>query len=697
MTATLAFAGYLAFALFVTWPWVTDPGGILYGIVGGDLTGSVASFQQLAEERQPPFLPGDVMQVNAPEGVPTDWAVYVAGIGSSLALWSLSMAFGAIAAHGVIAVLGFTLSAFAMFLLARSITGHAGAAFVAGLAFGFWPYMYGTGWTWPHYAHLWVLVLLVWRMLVVAESPTRRNGLLAGGAAALAMIWIQYNLLIAGVAFATLAAVALVRSVATRQMRQQVLAQSLAAGVVLLVVIGVFAAGRVSGYVGVPTRTQADAVANSARPAMYVVPGPRHPLLGDKTAPWLFRRFSPTLPEPTHTAIYADIYLGVPLLILALIGGAWTLFAFRGRRRAISSGPEMAGVTALVLGAVALAFSAPPKVSVFGVLIPMPYTIVQHATLVFRVAHRFAVLVMLAACILAALGLVALLRRRPMALQVAALTLVAVVFAVDLRAQPSPSTTRVEYPAGYALLKRQPPGIVAEYPFNLASTVASVESFYQEAHEHALFGGAPAESESESRKFELQYLLAERTIPDLAAYGVDYVYVHHPVAPKGPVPGQPIRGLRLIGGDGDATLYRVVGRPSPFTVYGVRGFHRTEGPAPGFRWMADNGAELELIGRCRPCVGAVTFPVTAFAVPRKLTITDARGRTLYSGQVDVTSDHVEFPIRFSGRTTVRLSTDPPPIAVNTVVPGPDSRTVSISVGQPVRFLADVRRGHRPMP
>jgi hypothetical protein len=202
----LAFAAYLAFALFVTWPWASEPRGLLFGVAGGDLTNNVAVFQQLAEERQPPFLPGDIEQVNAPEGLPTDWALHLAGIGSSATVWLLSLASGAVAAHGIVAVVGFALSALAMFLLARWVTQHAGVAFVVGLAYGFWPFMYGTGWTWPHYIHLWGFVLLTWRMLVVAETPTLRNGLLAGGAAVVAMTWIQYHLLIGGVAFATLAA-----------------------------------------------------------------------------------------------------------------------------------------------------------------------------------------------------------------------------------------------------------------------------------------------------------------------------------------------------------------------------------------------------------------------------------------------------------------------------------------------------------
>ena len=327
----------------------------------------------------------------------------------------------------------------------------------------------------------------------------------------------------------------------------------------------------------------------------------------------------------------------------------------------------------------------------------MPYALVQEFTTVFRVAHRFAVLVMLAVCLLAALGLVRILRGRATALQAAVLTMLAVVFAVDLRAQPSPATTKIQYPAIYKLLKRQPPGIVAEYPLNLAPTVGSLQSFYQEAHEHALFAGAPSGSEAESRKLELQFLLAGRTVPDLAAYGVDYVVAYHPDPLKPPRAGQAIRGLRLIGGDANATLYRVAAPSSSFTSYGVRGFHLTEGEQPGARWMAQNGAELELLGRCRPCVGVVTLQAASFAEPRILTIVDDRGRRLSSKRIEPMGGGVRFRVRFSRRTILRLSTNPPPIPINSVIPGLDTRTVSIYLVQPVRFAPDRLRGHRWIP
>jgi hypothetical protein len=327
----------------------------------------------------------------------------------------------------------------------------------------------------------------------------------------------------------------------------------------------------------------------------------------------------------------------------------------------------------------------------------MPYSLLEHTTTVFRVAHRFAVVVMLALCLLAALALAAFLRGRAPALQAGLLALVALVFAVDLRAQPTPRTSKLTYPPIYELLDRQPPGIVAEYPLNLAPSVESVESLYQEKHEHPLFMGAPRGSEAESKKLELGYPLAERTVPDLAAYGVKYVLIHEEDPATPPRPRQPIRGLRLIGGDGQATLYRVVADPSAFTSYGIRGLYLTEGEPPGMRWVGTNNAEIELRGRCSPCVGTVSFPAWAFDKRRVLAINDSRHRLLFLGVVHPEGDRVKFRIRFRGRTAIRLSTQPPPAQINTVIGGSDWRTVSISIGQPIRFTPDNRGGHRPLP
>jgi hypothetical protein len=248
------------------------------------------------------------------------------------------------------------------------------------------------------------------------------------------------------------------------------------------------------------------------------------------------------------------------------------------------------------------------------------------------------------------------------------------------------------------VLARQPAGIVAEYPLSAYYFALSRDSFHQEAHEHRLFAGFRQGSETQSRKVELQSLLAERTVPDLAGFGVRYVVVHHHGEPSAGLPrrGQRVRGLRLIAGDEAATLYRVVARPRSFTSYGLDGFHLPQGEPAGLRWVAANNAALELRGSCSPCVGTVTFRSGTFAQPRTLTIRSEDGRVLLRDRLTSGRQRVRVRVRFSRRTVVRLSTDPPPQPANSVPGNTDTRSVSIYVRQPVRFIADPRRGHRAL-
>jgi hypothetical protein len=687
----LALAGYLGFALTVTWPWVLHPRSTLYGVVGSDLTSGVAWYQQLADHRHLPFLPGRIPDLNAPEGVEVTWVLELAGFGNALTRWVLSVALGSIAAHGIVAVLGFALSAFAMFLLVRWVTGHAGIAFVTGLPFGFWPFTYVTGWTWPHYIHLWVFVLLIWRMHVVVERPTLRNGVFAGAAAVFAMTWIQYHLLIAGVLYATLAAIALAATWRKGRFKVQLQAQAVAALMVIVTAVTLLGLARLEDFEGVPARPESDAVLNSARPLMYLLPGPLHPLMGDSTGQWLAEKYVGPTHDPTSTATYASIYLGVPLILVGLGGVVWTLRRiWRARVNGLAGWQTTAGVAAIVIGLVGLMFSAPPRVTLLGVAIPMPYAVVTEFTTVFRVAHRFAILVMLALCVVAALGLVAALRDRSRQVQAAVLIPLALIFAVDLSGRPSPRTTRVDPPPVYELLARQPAGIVAEYPL-YAFTIS--ESLFQDVHEHPLFAGYTPDGIGGQRKIELQFLREKRTVPDLAAYGVRYVIVHDigKGAPKWlPRPGDVIRGLEEIGGNETAVLYRVVAPASRATTYAVSGFGLPEGEPPNvFRWMSENGAKLEVRAACRRCEGTLEFRAASFARARTVVVLDGRGHVLARELVRPDeATQVRVPLRFSRRMVLTLNTEPPPDQINAFVGGPDARRVSIFVGQPVRFILE---------
>jgi hypothetical protein len=154
-----------------------------------------------------------------------------------------------------------------------------------------------------------------------------------------------------------------------------------------------------------------------------------------------------------------------------------------------------------------------------------------------------------------------------------------------------------------------------------------------------------------------------------------------------PAPNQPVPGLQRIAGDDTATLYRVVAKPAQTTTYALTGFNAPEGNPPHvLRWLRDNGATIELLSNCSPCRGSVSFFSGTFARPRQLTIRDQAGRVLYSGQVAGQGQRVSFPVSFSRRLVMSLSTDPPPEQVNLVVGGADTRMFGVYVAQPLRFV-----------
>ena len=682
--AGLALAFYVAMALYVTWPWILHPGSTLFGISGGDLTGGVAPYQQFANQLHPPFIPGRIDAFNAPEGLVLTWSLYLAGVGSSAALWLLSVAFGAVAAFGVMAVCGFALSAFAMFLLVRHITDHPGASFAVGLAYGFWPYTYTTGWTWPHYIQLWVFVLLTWRMLVVAENPTLRNGFWAGLAALFAMTWIQYNWLLGGVLFLTLSVVALVYSAIKRQFLYQVSAQLLAGTMIAVSIGAILLTARLDGYAGVPVRSAGDSIVNSARPAEYVVPGPLHPIFGSLTSGWIARHFSGPAGHPPSSATYSAIYLGIPLLLFAAVGALWVLrplwrrpSRWRGDRR------EFAGIAALAVGVTAFIFSLPPEITIFGHNVPTPYYVVNQLTTVFRVAERFSTILMLAVCVLAGLALTRLLGGRRIAFQCLAIGFVSVVFAVDLTAIPKPRATRTAVAPIYQALARQPRGIVAEYPLAPQDLAVNNEALRPDMPQHPSFTGYDPGSLSESRKDELSFLGAPRTAPDLAAYGVRYV-----IADAGDVPRHTPPGLRRIVEAGGSVLYRVTAALPKFISFADQGFYTTEGNSPGVRWMYRNGAELHLWGACSPCDGTLTFGSGTFVEPRDVTIYGPANNLLLKTLIRTAAQPVSVHVHFTGQTFLRFFADPPAVQVSRFVRTIDTRSFAIFVGQPVRFIPD---------
>jgi hypothetical protein len=678
----LAGALYLGIAIAITWPIVLHLQSWIFGPVPSDLTGGIGLLQEHLASGQSPFLPGRMHGIDAPEGFPTWWARNLASFPSSFILWALAMAVGPIAAVNLLAFAAFTFTALSMFMLTRWITGHAGVALIAGLAFGYWPYVFGHAWI--AVGHGWVFVLLTWRALVALERPTVRNGLFTGLAAALCMTWTQYWILIGGVFYVTLAGVLILVAAARGETMQQLRTQAAAFSVIGALAVCLAGLASVAPAGDIPSRPKSDAYLYSARLPMYVLPDPGNPLFGGWSSSIIKSRYNDLTPTPESPA-YGKIYLGWTLLALALIGLGWFVRRLaRDGVRALHERMVAAALAGATTAMVALVFSGPPRVSVIGLEVPTPGELVPRVTTAFRNRQIFALVVMMGVCVLAALGLRALLAGRSRALGAAVVMTLAVAVPLDLWGPEPWGPTRLVYPHVYTELRSEPAGILAAYPFGGADNAAIL---YRPAHNKAVFN-SQAGTDSEPVKADLQALSDPGTVPRLAALGVRYVVVTAGTnRPWQPRPAQSFKGLRVIDRTPSGTSFRVTARPVTAVVSAGMGFDFPERIADQFmRWMSAPDASIMVQGRCDPCVGRVRITAASFARPRLLTVRNEVGALLKSTTIGVAPTSVSFPVRFRRHSSLDLHTQPGPESIAAATGTSDQRRVSIQIAVPMEFV-----------
>ena len=675
----LAGALYLGIAIAATWPIALHLQSWIFGPVPSDLSGGIGVQQELLASDQSPFLPGRMYGVDAPEGLPTMWARDLAAFPFIFIQWVLAMTVGPLAAVTLLALAAFTFSALSMFMFTRWLTDHTGVALIAGLAFGYWPWVFGHAWI--GLGHGWVFVVLAWRALVALERPTVRNGLFTGLAAVLCMTWTQVWILIGGIFYVTLAGVLLLVAAARRETTRQLRTQFAAFSVIGALAVCLAGLASIASPGEIPSRPESDAYVYSARPLMYVLPHPGNPLFGDWSSSIIEDRYNRFTPE---SPAYANIYLGWTLLALALIGLGW-LARRLGRDGvvALRERTVAAGLTGATAAMVALLFSAPPRVSVLGLEVPTPEELVLRLTTAFRVTHRFALVVMLGVCVLAALGLRALLAGRSPAVEAAVVVSLAVAVPLDLWGPPPYGPSRLVYPRVYSELRTEPPGILAAYPLGGVDNAAIL---YRPAHDKAVFNDL-VRTDLHLVKGDLQALSDPGTVPRLAALGVRYVVVTPGATePWQPRPAQSFPGLRVIDRMPSGTSFRVTAKPETAVVSAGTGFDFLERIADRFtRWMIAPVGDITVQGRCDPCVGRVRLTAASFARPRLLTVRNEAGVLLKRTTIGGAPTSVSFPVRFRHHSRFTLHTRPGPESIAAAGIS-DPRHVSIQIAVPMEFI-----------
>jgi hypothetical protein len=461
---------YAALVTGLTWPFLAHPTMTLTAPIGFDVNGSIAKYHALAVEHAVPFTRGVFETIGYPGGVPKTPALDIASALSTTPLWLGSLTIGAVATHGLQSVLGLFLTATVTFLFVRRITGSTCAAFVAGLAYGFFPHITLLARAAPGYTHMWLYVLPIWALTELVVTPTRRRALFAGLSPLPAMYWTPYftaHILVLTVACG-LAAVLLMA------WRRQAAIARLAGWFALPVVAGaaVYALiGVVSGGGQVPARDALDAYNQSSHPIMYVIPG-FFSTYGDFSL-WQETGWGKPLNEflvaRVPRAYGTDLYLGWSVLLLAAVGLIWTIRRLRrpaaSACRAVEERTMIGGVLAFTAAFAAFACSGPPTVSVerLGITFPTPSYLIVHAVPALRAGQRFVMPMMAGVAILAGIGLAALILRRHVAIQLAVTAVVASIVAVDLWARAPESVVQIPHSTALATLREQPDGPAIHY------------------------------------------------------------------------------------------------------------------------------------------------------------------------------------------------------------------------------------------
>jgi hypothetical protein len=675
----LAVAAYLAYSLFLTWPLVLHPGSSVFGPGGSDVWGQLGLMQALDMQGANPFEPGRLPNLAAPEGLAIPYALDVVTWPSTATLQGLTTIVGAVAAMNVFVIAGFVLNGTSMFLLTRRLAGSSGAAFVAGFALAFFPFVVSEARLHQHYSHVWVFVLLAWRLLELADRPGLRNGVFAGMAAVLALSWTPYFALFGFAVYLPFVARDGLRVLRGAALRPRLVGHAASAGVVFAA-LAVYAlvARSAPGDPSAP-RPITDAYIYSSRPLELVLPDPDNPIFGGLAHHYLA--------GDTRGGVGLTLtgYVGVSLLVLAAVA-LWAA----ARKRLDPTRRGVVGVFAGVALAGALV-TAPPTADVGPLRLYFPAWLVYQVTDAFRVFSRAVVIVELGVCVLAAIGLACLLRTWPHGSigRAAAVLGITAIVAVDLSAPPPTRNTRIPTPAVYATLARQHPrGIVAEYPMVRAVIPDYEPAFFQPLHGQPILNGYAFGSDQEARALGLARLDDPRTPGRLRLLGVRHVVVDERPSGRADVPPvpPPARGLQLIDRAEGRALYRITSPVARSFVLGGSGFF-PPGGVPEWQWANRADVNLLVTASCASCVGTLHLRAASLARPRTLVIRDAQRARLAQIPLPVGAPiAITVPLRFARRTSLRLEVAPGTAAVPGTQRSRDPRTFGLLLSD-TRFVA----------
>lgn len=715
--AFLVVAGYVAVAVWATWPLARQPVGGFYGF-GNDNLGGIWVYDALHDAYTGPSSTSRSPELQAPYGYdipdhvlqPMDrlYSLLFGGFGDGLGAYNAQI------------FLSFVFAGCTMYLLARHLTGNRAAAWVAGFAYTASPWHLALAMQYNSLAAIEWIPLFVLALVVFLRTGRARHAAFVGvGFALVAATSYYYAWFVAwGAALTALfvvvrLAVAARRSGALHRRRVAAFIRMAVARVGVAVAVAVailvplllpsFTASQDEQVAEQTSHPLSEAVRYSMRPWMLVLPPHDNPLFGDRVDDTVFANL---FDAPVYEQ---SIFVGYAVLLLALIA----LLPLGARRLGRLGAPAAAARPVLIaLAAVGLLMMLGPHVpletsywrnwsSVDDTAhLPSLGTLMREVTPTFRFFVRAFVLVSAALAALAAIGLTRVLERVPGTRARAALTAgaVLVIGAEFANAPPRVFTDTSPSPAWVQAVRGLPgDGPVIDYPVAALNSPRSLYyMFWQREHDRPTVN--PPGS---ARAAALQEAAASPDDPAagraLHNAGIAYAVVHTALPPLTTPPYQPALpgdALPADAGAGnpwfeevrrtpDAVIYRVLGEPRTDTLpvvarlgAGYGGVENQGGRSA--RWLQASEGTIDLFVTA-PGRFELRVALGSFARPRTTTVL-LDGRTLPEvrvppGFVQVAIDLGRLP---AGRHTVTLRPRPG----LEVIGNGDPRAVSLVVAEP---------------
>lgn len=524
--------GYLLMAVIISWPLAANMGHhIAGGGSGGDQSGYLWDFWNISEHGL--SLWGTDLQetISAPFGRESPGSVNVTLLSTLGPAWVVASIWSPIVAYNVTVFLALTLSAAAMYMLARWVGAGRWIAGWAGGAFMLFPYETLRAQTHVPLAHIWCLPLVVLVGLRWLERPSWRRALWM--AAGLAACWVTnpyygtMGFVIVGVCV-LVAAVRMARGTGWRPMLRRVGEAVGAVVLVVLVPLGILftvASGSIDQSL---RRDPVELVLYGARLSDYLLPSIHN---GFYAGLFGAERWADIgSPGGERTAFVGYVTLLLAALAVGLVLGG----------RAAATRQRLAVVTSLPLLVALLLFSSVSPVSVFGRAVDMPATYIFEALPYLRVFARFAAAVMVVLLMLAAIGLTVLLRNRSVTAKVAVMSAAIILSAAELpigapTAMPVHSDVplRVEgleardVPTWAWLRQRDTDEIVYEYPGGPNEALERFYMYGQTLHGHRITNGSISPGQIGDDFMKANGTVTWPGVPGrLAALGIDLVTIN---------------------------------------------------------------------------------------------------------------------------------------------------------------------------